>query len=210
MQLESLRSIKTMSDLKSELGALPPDLEDIYKNLYSRIQAYHPFQKTLTETALQLAMYSFRPLEIDMFLAVLPRDEQLLSDSDSETSACSDPTLESGCSGTPRPYSESQILDSCCHFLSVDPTTHTIRLSHLSVREFLEHQHSFTPLQGHIGITSNLLDILIRDSLQALGEIPKNRKNPPSKLAESSAKKAPFPYAYAAKFCKRHLLSKIF
>lgn len=91
MQLKNLRSVKTLTDLKAELGALKPDLKEIYRNLYNKIQAYRPFQRRLTYTALQLAVHSFHPMIFDTFLALLPSDEPsdeyLLSDSESETSS---------------------------------------------------------------------------------------------------------------------------
>jgi len=148
MQLQNLRSIRTLEALKSELKKTPPELLKIYQELYAQINRYKDFEREITIFALQLVMHSFRTLKARELIASLPighgwnasseeASETILDLSDTDYfSTASDP---SEISTTPEHAKHSlyysqldQVLDLCAHFLVVDPGTQIVRLAHIT------------------------------------------------------------------------------
>ena len=116
-QIDSLCSMSLESDVKIKLGRLPMTMKGTYDEIYSMIQAEHDMARKAAETALKWIMTAYRPLTPkEVFSAMLQ-------------------------AGIPDIQDVDLILQICHNFVVLDQELGVLRLSHLSVREYLEIYH---------------------------------------------------------------------
>ncbi|KAJ0425000.1 hypothetical protein BJY00DRAFT_326112 [Aspergillus carlsbadensis] len=142
LQLQALCQLKTDQAIRERLGKNPPQLEELYQEILSRIEQYP------AEADRQYALNAFRWL---LYVRRrLAKAEFLVAVS---TQVASSTTL----------LSLEQVLDLCCNLVIFDSTLNTFRFAHLSVREFLQQQPDLCADTSH-GIAAEvcLLSIITR------------------------------------------------
>ena len=122
MQLQSLCDLKTDEAVRERIGRLPPKLENLYMELYTKMAKYPAdADRRITKSAFSWLLCAQRTLSSAEFLAML--------------------SITPG--GDFSQISKDQVLDICCNMVIFDSTLDTFRFAHLSVREFLEKQPEY-------------------------------------------------------------------
>ncbi|GKT70501.1 ankyrin repeat protein [Colletotrichum tofieldiae] len=125
LQLQELCRQRTDEAILERLGRLPRTLEDLYREILSRIESFEAeTDRRLTRSALSWLLCSQRQLKSEHFLAAvcLPKD------------------------GLVYKISKAQLLQLCCNLVIFDSAQDAFRFSHLSVREFLEYRAAYQPV----------------------------------------------------------------
>ncbi|ORY68872.1 uncharacterized protein BCR38DRAFT_455710 [Pseudomassariella vexata] len=114
LQLDELCEQHTDSAIEERIGKLPKTLEELYEEIHSRIEKYDSnADRQYAQNALSWLLCSRRTLKSEELLAAV-------------------------CSRVGSPIPKGQLLDLCCNLVLYDSNVNTFRLSHFSVREFLE------------------------------------------------------------------------
>lgn len=122
MQLQDLRRQGTDLAIEERLKQLPNTLKGTYDETLDKIENMDTIaDRQYARNALSLLLCARHQLQSDEFLSLIS-------------------VIENGPS---YPISKGQLLQICSHFIMFDSTTNTFRFSHLTVREFLEHQELF-------------------------------------------------------------------
>jgi hypothetical protein len=142
LQLQALCQLKTDQAIGERIGKNPPQLEELYQEIMSRIEHYPAdSDRQYAMSAFRWLLYVRRRLDQAEFLAAV------------STQVGSSTTL----------LSLEQVLDLCCNLVIFDITLNTFRFAHLSVREFLQNQASLSADTSH-GIAAEvcLLSMIMR------------------------------------------------
>ncbi|WQF77080.1 Putative NACHT nucleoside triphosphatase, P-loop containing nucleoside triphosphate hydrolase [Colletotrichum destructivum] len=119
LQLQELCRQRTDEAIVERLGRLPKTLEDLYREILSRIEGFEAeTDRLLTRSALSWLLCGQEQLKSDCFLAAV-----CLTKHDAAYR-----------------ISKTQLLELCCNLVLYDSTQDAFQFSHLSVREFLESQ----------------------------------------------------------------------
>lgn len=120
LQLQSLSEQKSDEAIIERLGNLPKKLRDRYEEIFSKIEGYTAnADRRYAKNAFSWLLCARFELSSKAFL-----------------DAISEPGRTS--------ISKEQLLDLCCNLITFDQALDIFRFAHLSVREFLESQPSFT------------------------------------------------------------------
>jgi hypothetical protein len=124
MQLQYLCSFELDDDIKSSLGRLPPDLNDLYDELY-RLLSKKPgrVQAAVFKNTLCWLLCARKTLSTKELLCAVSIDS------------------ESG--NSVKGLSKDLVLKICNNFIIFDPQLDTFRFAHLSVREYLEQRPEY-------------------------------------------------------------------
>ena len=140
LQLQSLCSARTDEAIRERLGQLPPNLEDLYLELYEKLtKTSANADREVTINAFSWLLCAQRKLTSREFLAAM--------------------------STTPRrqfrELTKEHILEMCSNMVVFDSTLDTFRFAHLSVREFLEKRPEYTrEATNALAAETCLLDVL--------------------------------------------------
>ena len=140
LQLQSLCSARTDEAIRERLGQLPPNLEDLYLELYEKLtKTSANADREVTINAFSWLLCAQRKLTSREFLAAM--------------------------STTPRrqfhQLTKKHILEMCSNMVVFDSTLDTFRFAHLSVREFLEKRPEYTrEATNALAAETCLLDVL--------------------------------------------------
>ena len=140
LQLQSLCSARTDEAIRERLGQLPPNLEDLYLELYEKLtKTSGNSDREVTINAFSWLLCAQRKLTSREFLAAM--------------------------STTPRrqfrQLTKEHILEMCSNMVVFDSTLDTFRFAHLSVREFLEKRPEYTrEATNALAAETCLLDVL--------------------------------------------------
>jgi hypothetical protein len=119
LQLQYLCSFRLDSDMKKSLGRLPPDLHDLYAEIYEMISTQPgEDQVRVFKNVLDWLLCAQATLKSNEFLCAVSMDPQ----SGNIISV----------------VSKELVLEICSNFVVFDAQLDTFRFAHLSVREFLE------------------------------------------------------------------------
>ncbi|RSL67895.1 hypothetical protein CEP53_002815 [Fusarium sp. AF-6] len=148
LQIDQLRVIDHVKDLRARLGKLPKDLKSSYDEIYQRILDRPEYSRVRTLRALKWVMVAPFPLSTEQLLDAIrvdPYAEEI---------------------DEPGEVTEEQLIGWCANLLFLDktqnynvPTPAVWRPCHLSVVEYLEEQ--FTIPTAHMFVTMALLFLLI-------------------------------------------------
>ena len=129
LQLELLCSMKLDQDVRSRLGQIPPKLEELYGEIYEKNLLNHPGEvgRSIISNVMKWLLCAQRPMKSSEFCTAVVL----------KTAPMEDLTKE-------------QILDLCHNFVVFDDNLDVFRFAHLSVREFLEKQASYTAKSCHL------------------------------------------------------------
>ncbi|KAJ5362328.1 hypothetical protein N7541_003172 [Penicillium brevicompactum] len=124
LQIHQMTKCKSESSVWNRLNRLPGDLQAAYEEVWVEIQSLEEPDKTMVKRALCWTMAARRPMS----------SEELLS------------AIRIGSNGDLLPLGdkidEQGLLSLCNNFLAVDSKVKVWRFPHLSIREFLEKNHS--------------------------------------------------------------------
>ncbi|KAH7119554.1 hypothetical protein B0J11DRAFT_582082 [Dendryphion nanum] len=119
LQLQYLCSFRLDSDMEKSLGKLPPDLHELYAEIYEMISSQPgEDQATIFKNVLHWLLCAQRTLTSEEFLCVV--------------------SIEPKSSNIVSVPSKELVLEICSNFIVFDAQLDTFRFAHLSVREFLE------------------------------------------------------------------------
>ncbi|RTE84523.1 hypothetical protein BHE90_000872 [Fusarium euwallaceae] len=148
LQIDQLRVIDHVKDLRARLGKLPKDLKSSYDEIYQRILDRPEYSRVRTLRALKWVMVAPFPLSTEQLLDAIrvdPYAEEI---------------------DEPGEVTEEQLIGWCANLLFLDktqnynvPTPAVWRPCHLSVVEYLEER--FTMPTAHMFVTMALLFLLI-------------------------------------------------
>ncbi|RMJ04916.1 hypothetical protein CDV36_014413 [Fusarium kuroshium] len=148
LQIDQLRVIDHVKDLRARLGKLPKDLKSSYAEIYQRILDRPEYSRVRTLRALKWVMVAPFPLSTEQLLDAIrvdPYAEEI---------------------DEPGEVTEEQLIGWCANLLFLDktqpynvPTPAVWRPCHLSVVEYLEER--FTMPTAHMFVTMALLFLLI-------------------------------------------------
>ena len=130
MQLELLCQLRLDADVQEKLGKIPPQLEQLYFEIYEKRVITH-----LGETGRSVLINALKWLSC--------AQEQLKS-----SEFCT--TVAMNVTVSPEDISKDRILDLCHPFVVFDDGLDTFRFAHLSVREFLEKRFEYSQGSCHI------------------------------------------------------------
>ncbi|KAJ4227912.1 hypothetical protein NW759_004002 [Fusarium solani] len=150
LQVDQLRVIDHVKDLRARLGKLPKDLKSSYDEIYQRIQDRPEYSRVRTLRALKWVMASPFPLSTEDLLGAIrvdPDTEEI---------------------DGPGEVTEEQLLGWCANLLFLDKTPDPLvyvpavwRPCHLSVVEYLDER--FTTSSAHLFVTmANLFILLVK------------------------------------------------
>lgn len=138
LQLQSLTELKTDADILLRLGKVPPNLEQLYLEIYQIIITNHgPVSQAIARHSFDLLLGAKDDFTIEMFLAFVTPDKS-------------------------NPISVPELLDICCNLIVLDETLKIIRFAHTSVLEFFESLPEFVPAKMHSGISFACLELVGR------------------------------------------------
>jgi hypothetical protein len=177
------------SDIRKRLGQLPKGLKEAYDEIFDRIEGAEGSQPGIATKAFTWILLSFEPLSSDTLVSFVSRDPQsgLIEHDDLNIYI---------------------LLDACCNLLVVDkrrvPVGNTkskaveyvdiCRLSHLSVREYLEERFYGDNKSGRLGTAhTGLATVTIKCLLET-----NNFRIQDTKLIDQPS------LVYAAKFWHQH------
>ena len=123
LQLDILRPLTRDEDVRTRLGRLPKELEQLYLEVYNNlISVQGEVGQSIIDNALRWLLYAQKELRSSEFLMAVVADLEI-----------SDGNL-----------SVDTLLDLCNNFIVYDEGLDVFRFAHLSVREFLERKPEFT------------------------------------------------------------------
>ncbi|KAI9661048.1 MAG: hypothetical protein M1821_009375 [Bathelium mastoideum] len=140
LQLQALYPLTMDADIQSRLEKLPPKLEDLYSEQYD-ILSRTPGEshQEVLKNVFSLLLCVRRTLRTEEFLAAV------------SIVPCAPLEL----------ISQEQVLEICNNFVIFDSHLNTFRFAHLSVREFLEKQPTYTSFSINAQVAQICLGTLI-------------------------------------------------
>ncbi|KAJ6021157.1 ankyrin repeat-containing domain protein [Penicillium herquei] len=135
LQLEAIGNTERIKDIKSirqALNSLPQTLGKSYEVIYSKIQCMGENPRKVAIRTLQWLQCAKRQLSISEFLAAV-----------CDSASC---------------ISTTEILDYCCNLVVADNDSDTLRLAHLSVREFHETADQYSTHEADLNIAQRCLN----------------------------------------------------
>ncbi|KAI8724319.1 NACHT domain-containing protein [Fusarium sp. LHS14.1] len=128
LQLQALCQQTTDAAILERLGRLPRTLAELYQEILAKIENLDAdADRQLAQNAFSWLLCAQEQLSSDVFLAAV-----------SVTKYGSAPAI-----------SRDQLLQLCCNLIIFDSAVDAFRFSHLSVREFLEHQEMYKPTSAN-------------------------------------------------------------
>ncbi|KAJ5611907.1 ankyrin repeat-containing domain protein [Penicillium herquei] len=135
LQLETIGNTERIKDIESihqALNSLPSTLSESYEVIYRKIQCMGENPRRVAVRTLQWLQCAKRQLSIPEFLAAV-------------------------CDSTGS-ISTTEILDYCCNLVVADKISDTLRLAHVSVREFLETADGYPTHEANLNIAQRCLN----------------------------------------------------
>ncbi|KAK7531715.1 ankyrin repeat-containing domain protein [Phyllosticta citribraziliensis] len=143
LQLETIRDterIKLDEDVRAALRHLPAGLIKSFDAVYARITSLEQTAKTVTTLVLKWLLCAQRPLSVEELIAAVSRSIR-----------------------ADEAFSTTELLDCCCGLVVLDSESDVLRLSHTSVREYLESLPEFDSTETHSAVTGRCLGAYIWD-----------------------------------------------
>lgn len=128
LQLEALCALKLDRDVRAKLGTNPPELEQLYDEVYNELTSYEGNHgRSIINNTLKWLLCARRTLRADEFLWALSVNLDVPF----------------------REISREHVLDLCHNLILYDESLDVFRFAHLSVREFLEKRQDFQQIPCH-------------------------------------------------------------
>jgi ankyrin repeat protein len=149
LQLQNLcdKRMKIETDVRKELGHLPPGIKQLYENIFLQLEGSAEGSRSSAEAVLKWLLCARRPLSMKALIeAVSPvEDEKLIL------------------------LTKEEVSLICCNLVVADEETDTFRLAHLSVQEFLEKKPAYQGSQLHAFATQRCIEDFVgpRQSLRS-------------------------------------------
>ncbi|OQE06082.1 hypothetical protein PENVUL_c020G06499 [Penicillium vulpinum] len=143
LQLESISDIEHVKDIDSirrVLTSLPPSLAKSYEAIYRRIHSMGESTRRVAIQSFQWLLCAKRKLSVSEFVAAMG----MPSSQSSHISARS-------------------IRDYCCNLVVIDNEADTLRLAHLTVREFFEKLPEFSINESNATVVDRCLGLYLAD-----------------------------------------------
>ncbi|KAK8171995.1 ankyrin repeat-containing domain protein [Phyllosticta citrichinensis] len=141
LQLEAIRDterIKLDEDVRAALRHLPAGLIKSLDAVYARITSMEQTAKTVTTLVLKWLLCAQRPLSVEELISAVSRSIR-----GNET------------------FSTTELLNCCCGLVVLDSESDVLRLSHTSVREYLESLSEFGSAERHSAVAGRCLGAYI-------------------------------------------------
>ena len=150
LQLQNLinKRMKLEKDVREKLRTLPPEIGQIYEDIFIRLEESGPNSHFTSHAMLKWLLCAQRPLSRSTMLDVLSMDED----------------------GKRQPIEEEDALEICCNLVIADNETDTFRFAHLSVQEFLEGRPAFERAGLHEFASRRCVQELIREGRARAGK----------------------------------------
>jgi ankyrin repeat protein len=127
--------MKREKDVVGRLGQLPKELLNIYAKIYEQIAGDD--STIIAERALKFLVCGQKPIPTAAFLSVIcPKDSE--------------------------PVDAETLLDICCNLVVQDHELDVFRLSHLSVREYLESRDEYSQMEANTTAAETCLSHLLK------------------------------------------------
>ncbi|KAM0268809.1 hypothetical protein ACHAPA_004739 [Fusarium lateritium] len=151
LQLNDLREQGSDRAIEERLPQLPRTLKGTYHDILTKIENMNTIaDRQYARNALSWLLCARRQLESEEFLMLISVTEN----------------------GSLHPISKGQLLQICPNFVMFDSATDTFRLSHLTVREFLEDQELYRSASANALVAETCLSKLIEPAPQTSTEMP--------------------------------------
>ncbi|KAM0238863.1 hypothetical protein ACHAP5_008552 [Fusarium lateritium] len=145
LQLNDLREQGSDRAIEERLPQLPRTLKGTYNGMLTKIENMDTIaDRQYARNALSWLLCARRRLESEEFLMLISVTEN----------------------GSPHPISKGQLLQICPYFVMFDSITNTFKLSHLTVREFLEDQELYRSASANALVAETCLSKLIEPAPQ--------------------------------------------
>lgn len=129
LQLELLCTMKLDQDVRARLGRIPPELEQLYQEIYDKNLLKYPGEvgRSIISNIMKWLLCAQRQMKSSEFctavvLNTIPAEE----------------------------LTNEHVLDLCHNFVVFDDSLDVFRFAHASVREFLEKQNEYTAISCHL------------------------------------------------------------
>lgn len=129
LQLELLCTMKLDQDVRARLGRIPPELEQLYQEIYDKNLLKYPGEvgRSIISNIMKWLLCAQRQMKSSEFctaivLNTVPAEE----------------------------LTNEHVLDLCHNFVVFDDSLDVFRFAHASVREFLEKQNEYTAISCHL------------------------------------------------------------
>lgn len=154
LQLDVLRALKRDEDVRTRLGKLPRELEQLYHEVYSNlITDQDEIGRSIINNTLKWLLCAREEMSASVFLHAVAAS----LDTDGDI------TIDS-------------LLDLCNNLVIYDESLNVFRFAHLSVREFLEQRQGFEELSCYIvAAESCLLQIIASSNCPEIEHLMSNQ-----------------------------------
>lgn len=185
LQLEMLCKMRTDQDIRQRLGRMPPQLEQLYEEIYQKTlnESQGEVGRSIISNTLKWLLCAQRPMKSSEFCTavvwkIVPAEE----------------------------LTKEKVLDLCHNFVVFDDNLDVFRFAHLSVREFLEKQAEYMANSCHLfaAETCLLLVIGLSDWLPAKAFLRDHYNLELCAKAASTAELLVGFHTYATSFWTRH------